>query len=168
MYEAGPQGIQRLLNSAQWDEQGVLTRLREYIVGQIGNTDGILIVDETGFLKNGTKSAGVARQYSGTAGRIENQQIGVFMAYATRVGCAFIDCALYLPEEWLQDRGRCQAAGIPAQMQFATKPQLAQRMVERASSAHIPARWVVADSVYSSDELRLWLQGQGYSYGLAV
>jgi SRSO17 transposase len=109
--------------------------------------DGILSVDERGFLKNGTKSAGVARQYSGIAGRIENQQIGVFMAYATSAGCAFIDCALYLPEEWLQDTARCREAGIGAEVCFATKPQLAQHMLERASAAHVPARWVVADSV---------------------
>jgi SRSO17 transposase len=142
--------------------------LGQYLVAQLGEADGMRILDEIGFLKNGTKSAGVARQYSGTAGRIENQQIGVFMAYVTRQSCAFIDCALYLPEEWFQDEGRRREAGIPMDIRFQTKPQLAQHMLERATAAHVPACWVVADSVYSGDELRLWLQAQGYRYVLAV
>ena len=168
MYEAGPQGMQRLLNAAQWDEAGVRTAVGQYVGAHLGEANGMFILDETGFLKNGTKSAGVARQYSGTAGRIENQQIGVFMAYATSLGCAFLDCALYIPDEWLKDRARCREAGIPTDLPFQTKPQLAQTMLERAKAARIPARWVVADSVYSSDELRLWLQAQGYQYMLAV
>jgi SRSO17 transposase len=166
VYEAGPQGMQRLLNAAQWDEEGVQATLSQYIVEHVGEADGILIVDETGFLKKGMKSAGVARQYSGTAGRIENQQIGVFLAYATGRGCALIDRALYVPDEWLQDKARCQEAGIPMSTRFLTKPQLAQHLLARA--AQVPAQWVVADSVYSSDELRLWLQGRGYCYVLAV
>jgi SRSO17 transposase len=112
-YEAGPQGMQRLLNAAQWNEAGVRASLRQYLVRHLGEVDGKLILDETGFLKKGAKSAGVARQYSGTAGRIENQQIGVFLAYATHRGCAFLDCALYLPEEWFQDEARCREAGLP-------------------------------------------------------
>jgi len=156
MYENGPQGMQRLLNAAQWDEVGV------------GEADGIFIADETGFLKKGSKSAGVARQYSGTAGRIENCQIGVFLAYATRQGCAFLEGTLYLPEEWLQDPQRCRAAGIPENIAFQTKPQLVQQMLSRAEANQILAQWVVADTVYSSDELRLWLQERGYWYVLAV
>ncbi len=167
-YEAGPQAMQRLLNAAQWDEAGVRTGVGQSVGAHLGAADGVFILDETGFLKNGVKSAGVARQYSGTAGRIENQQIGVFMAYATREGCAFLDCAVYIPEEWLQNPERCREAGIPMDLRFQTKPQLAPAMLERATAAHIPARWVVADSVYSSDELRLWLQAHGYQYGLAV
>src|SRR5258707_4960041 len=155
MYENGPQGMQRLLNAAQWDEVGV------------GEADGIFIADETGFLKKGSKSAGVARQYSGTAGRIENCQIGVFLAYATRQGCAFLEGTLYLPEEWLQDPQRCRAAGIPENIAFQTKPQLVQQMLSRAEANQILAQWVVANTVYSSDELRLWLQERGYWYVLS-
>src|SRR5216684_1461875 len=152
MYEDGPQGMQRLLNAAQWNEAGVRDALSRYIAAQLGEPNGIFIADETGFLKKGTKSAGVARQYSGTAGRIENCQIGVFLAYATRQGCAFLEGTLYLPEEWLQDPQRCRAAGIPENIAFQTKPQLVQQMLSRAEANQILAQWVVADTVYSSDE----------------
>lgn len=168
MYEAGPQGMQRLLNAATWREDGVRDTLSRYVAARMGEPEGIFIADETGFLKKGTKSAGVARQYSGTAGRIENCQIGVFLAYATRQGCTFLDGRLYLPEEWLQDSQRCQAAGIPDNVTFETKPQLVRTMLERATANGVPARWVVADTVYSSDDLRLWLQEQGYWYVVAV
>src|SRR5258708_25700124 len=168
MYEAGPQGMQRLLNAAVWQEDEVRDTLSRYVDARMGEPNGIFIADETGFLKKGTKSAGVARQYSGTAGRIENCQIGVFLAYATRQGCVFLDGRLYLPEEWLQDRQRCQAAGIPDNVTFQTKPQLVRAMVERAAANGIPAGWVVADTVYSSDDLTRWLQEQGYWYVVAV
>jgi len=168
MYEAGPQGMQRLLNAAVWQEDEVRDTLSRYVAARMGEPNGIFIADETGFLKKGTKSAGVARQYSGTAGRIENCQIGVFLAYATRQGCVFLDGRLYLPEEWLQDRQRCQAAGIPDNVTFETKPQLVQAMLEHAAANGVPAQWVVADTVYSSDDLRLWLQAQGYWYVVAV
>ena len=135
---------------------------------ELGEADGIVIIDETGFLKKGDKSAGVARQYSGTAGRIENQQIGVFLAYTSKRGCAFIDRELYIPEEWFQDSARCLEAGLPQGISFETKPHLAQRMVERAIAAHIPARWVVADTVYGTDALQVWLEAQGFYYVLAV
>jgi SRSO17 transposase len=168
MHEDGPQRMQRLLNTAQWDVEAVRDDLRSYVAEELGEDDGILILDETGFLKKGSKSAGVARQYSGTAGRIENQQIGVFLAYTSSRGCAFIDRELYLPEEWLHDPVRCREAGIPTGKSFETKPHLAQRMVARAIAAQMPARWVVADTVYGTDELRLWLEEQGYCYVLAV
>lgn len=168
VYERGPQGMQRLLNAAVWDVEAVRDELRAYVIEQLGVPDGVLIVDETGFVKKGLTSVGVARQYSGTAGRIENQQLGVFLAYASCHGAAFIDRELYLPEEWTHDQARCQAAGVPETVGFAAKPALAQRMLDRAWASQVPARWVVADTVYSSDELRLWLQQHGYWYVLAV
>jgi SRSO17 transposase len=166
--EAGPQGVQRLLNAAEWDVEAVRDDLRAFVVEAVGDPTGVLIVDETGFLKKGTKSAGVARQYSGTAGRRENQQIGVFLAYATPRGCAFLDRALYLPETWAVDADRRTEAGIPTAVAFATKGVLAQAMLERAFAAGVPVAWVVGDSVYGHDELRRWLEEQGRHYVLAV
>jgi SRSO17 transposase/transposase len=168
LQEPSPYGLQHLLNGARWDVEAVRDELRTFVVDHLGATNGVLIVDETGFLKQGTHSVGVARQYSGTAGRIENQQIGVFLAYATPQGTAFIDRALYLPEEWTHDPARCQASGVPPTVGFATKPALAQQLLARALAAQVPARWVVADSVYSTDELRLWLQTQDMQYVLMV
>ncbi len=166
--EANPHGVQRLLEEADWDEEAVRDELRTYVIEHLGETSGILVVDETGFVKKGKKSAGVARQYSGTAGRRENSQIGVFLLYASRSGAAFIDRALYLPEEWTQDRVRCRAAGIPDEVEFATKGELAQQMLARAFAAGVPAEWVVGDTVYGYDELRLWLEAQQKNYVLAV
>jgi len=166
--ETGPQGVQRLLNAADWDAEAVRDELRAYVIEHVGEESGVLIVDETGFLKKGTKSAGVARQYSGTAGRRENQQIGVFLAYASPRGCAFLDRALYLPEVWTSDAQRRAEAGIPEDVGFATKGQLAQTMLARAFAANVPARWVTGDAVYGHDELRRWLEEHGRSYVLAV
>jgi SRSO17 transposase len=166
--EPGPQGVQRLLNAADWDADAVRDDLRAYVIAHLGEESGVLLVDETGFLKKGTKSAGVARQYSGTAGRRENQQIGVFLAYASTRGCAFLDRALYLPEVWAADAERRAGAGIPAGVAFATKGELARAMLERAFAANVPARWVAGDAVYGHDELRRWLEGQGRGYVLAV
>jgi SRSO17 transposase len=167
--EGGPQGMQRLLNAADWDAEAVRDDLRAYVVEHLGDEpSGVLVIDETGFLKKGRKSAGVARQYSGTAGRRENQQIGVFLLYASDRGAAFIDRALYLPDEWMGDAARREEAHIPAQVGFATKGELARDLVARAFAAGVPARWVVGDTVYSGDELRRWLQGQGHRYVLAV
>ena len=168
MHEDGPQRMQRLLNAADWDIEAVRDELGQYVAEELGEADGILIIDDTGFPKKGAKSAGVARQYSGTAGRIENQQIGVFLAYTSSQGCAFIDRELYIPEEWFQDSARCSEAGIPQGITFETKPRLAQRMIARVIAAQIPTRWVVADTVYGTDELRVWLEVQGYYYVLAV
>ncbi len=161
-------GVQRLLAEADWDEEAVRDDLRAYVIEQLGEADGTLVVDETGFLKKGRKSAGVARQYSGTAGRRENSQVGVFLSYASAKGAAFIDRALYLPEEWTQDRVRCREAGIPDEVEFATKGELAKRMLARAFAAGVPAEWVVGDTVYGYDELRLWLEQQQKNYVLAV
>src|SRR5947208_3276459 len=166
--EANAHGVQRLLEEADWDEEAVRDELRTYVIEQLGETGGILVVDETGFVKKGKKSAGVARQYSGTAGRRENSQIGVFLLYASRAGAAFIDRALYLPEEWTADRVRCRQAGIPDEVAFATKGELAKLMLARAFAAEVPAEWVVGDTVYGYDELRLWLEAQQKNYVLAV
>jgi SRSO17 transposase len=167
--EGGPQGRQRLLNAADWDAEVVRDELRSYVVEQLGDEpSGVLVIDETGFLKKGTKSAGVARQYSGTAGRRENQQIGVFLLYASDRGAAFIDRALYLPDEWMGDAARREEAHIPEQVGFATKGELARELLARAFAAGVPARWVVGDTVSSGDEVRRWLEGQGRSYVLAV
>lgn len=166
--EAGPQGVQRLLNAADWDAEAVRDDLTAFVIEQLGDPDGVLVVDETGFLKKGTKSVGVQRQYSGTAGRRENQQIGVFLAYATPQGTTLLDRALYLPEGWAQDADRRAEAGVPEAVAFATKGQLAQRMLARAFAAQVPLAWVVGDTIYGGDELRRWLETQGRSYVLAV
>jgi SRSO17 transposase len=167
--EGGPQGMQRLLNAADWDAEAVRDDLRSYVLEHLSDEpSGVLVIDETGFVKKGTKSAGVARQYSGTAGRRENQQIGVFLLYASDHGAAFIDRALYLPDEWMGDAARREEAHIPEQVGFATKGELARELLARAFAAGVPARWVVGDTVYSGDEVRRWLEGQGRSYVLAV
>jgi SRSO17 transposase len=164
-----PDGMQRLLNHARWDADEVRDDLRGYVVEHLGDPGGVLVVDETGFLKKGTKSAGVKRQYSGTAGRIENCQIGVFLAYASRHGHALVDRELYLPESWTADRPRCRQAGIPDQVGFQTKPQLARRMLARALDAGVPTDWVTADEVYGQDgRLRRWLEERDLAHVLAV
>jgi SRSO17 transposase len=142
--------------------------LQAYVIEHLGEAGGILVMDETGFLKKGKKSAGVARQYSGTAGRRENSQVGVFLLYASTKGYAFIDRALYLPEEWTADRVRCREAGIPEEVSFATKGELAQQMLLRAFVAGVPVDWVVGDTVYGYDELRRFLEEQQKNYVLAV
>jgi len=167
--ERTPDGVQRLLRTARWDAEAVRDDLRAYVVEHLGDPDAVLVIDETGFLKKGTKSAGVARQYSGTAGRIENCQIGVFLAYAAPRGRAFLDRALYLPKAWADDDVRRQATGIPPEVAFATKPARARTMLARAFAADVPAAWVTADSVYGSDsKLRMWLQAEQRPYVLAV
>jgi SRSO17 transposase len=167
--EHGPQGVQRLLNAAHWDADAVRDDLRSYVVEHLGTPDGVLVVDETGFLKKGTKSVGVKRQYSGTAGRIENSQIGVFLAYASGRGRAFLDRELYLPEEWAGDQERRAEAGVPAAVGFATKGQLAQTMLGRAFAAGVPAAWVTGDEVYgNAGRLRAWLEAQQRAYVLVV
>jgi SRSO17 transposase len=161
-------GVQRLLAEADWDEEAVREDLRAYVIEHLGEASGVLVVDETGFVKKGKKSAGVARQYSGTAGRRENSQVGVFLGYASPKGYAFIDRALYLPEEWTSDRVRCREAGIPDEVGFATKGELAKRMLDRAFAAGVPAEWVVGDTVYGYEELRMWLDERAKNYVLAV
>src|SRR5579862_5869814 len=167
--ETGPQGVQRLLNRAHWDTDAVRDDLRAYVVEHLGTPEGVLVIDETGFLKKGTKSVGVKRQYSGTAGRIENCQIGVFLAYASERGRAFLDRELYLPEEWALDLERRAGAGVPPAVGFATKGQLAQAMLARAFVAGVPAAWVAGDEVYgNAGRLRGWLEAQQRPYVLAV
>jgi SRSO17 transposase len=166
--ERGPRGVQRLLGDADWDEEAVRDDLRAYISEHLGEENGVLVIDETGFIKKGKKSAGVARQYSGTAGRRENSQIGVFLLYASCQGAGFLDRELYLPQEWTVDRVRCREAGIPDEVGFATKGDLAQRMLSRAFAAGVPAKWVVGDTVYGYDEMRSWLENQRRNYVLAV
>lgn len=167
--EDTPDGIQRLLNAAAWDAEAVRDDLRAYVIEHLGHPGGVLIVDETGFLKKGRKSVGVQRQYSGTAGRIENCQIGVFLAYATPHGCAFLDRALYLPKEWATDAARRAEAGVPDEVTFATKPALARTMLARALDAAVPVAWVTGDSVYGNDRrLRVWLEERQQPFVLAI
>ena len=166
---ATPDGVQRLLATAHWDADHVRDDLRSYVVEHLGHPEAVLVIDETGFLKKGTKSVGVKRQYSGTAGRIENCQIGVFLAYASPWGRTFLDRELYLPEEWATDAERRNEAGVPPAVAFATKPQIARRMLARACQAGVPAAWVTADSVYGGDfTLRKELTERKQRYVVAV
>lgn len=171
--EASPDGMQRLLATADWDADRVRDDLRDYVVDHLGDPGAVLVVDETGFGKKGSRSAGVARQYSGTAGRIENCQIGVFLGYASPAGRTFLDRELYLPKAWTQDRPRCEQAAVPDDATFATKPELAIRMLTRALDAGVPASWVTGDAgdseVYGLHPgLRTFLQERGMSYVLCV
>jgi SRSO17 transposase len=164
-----PRGMQRLLSEAVWDEAGVRDDLRGYVLEHFADPGAVLVVDETGDLKKGTATVGVQRQYTGTAGRTENAQVAVFLAYAGRAGCAFIDRALYLPKSWAGDPARCRAAGVPASTAFATKPALAKEMIGRALDAGTPASWATADEVYGQDpRLRAELARRGLGYVLAV
>jgi SRSO17 transposase len=167
--EVSPDGMQRLLRRADWDVDGVRDDLRDYVVGQLGDAGGVLIADDTGFLKKGTRSAGVQRQYSGTAGRTENCQVGVFLAYASEHGHALIDRELYLPRSWAEDPGRRRAAGIPPEVEFTTKPRQAQAMISRAITAGVPFAWFTADETYGQAKyLQAWLEGQDVSYVMAI
>jgi SRSO17 transposase len=139
------------------------------VVEHLGDPQAVLVVDETGDLKKGTDTVGVARQYTGTAGKVDNAQVAVYLAYATGAGHGVIDRELYLPRGWLADAGRCQAAGVPAQRGFATKPELARVMLQRTLDAGVPGGWVTADEVYGGDpRLRGWLEQRGLAYVLAV
>ena len=167
--DATPYGVQRLLSTYCWDADLVRDDLAGYVVEHLGDTDGVLVVDETGFLKKGNKSAGVQRQYSGTAGRIENCQIGVFLPYASAKGRTLLDRELYLPQVWTEDRERRREAGVPEDVGFQTKPQLAQRMLERALESGVPFGWVAGDEVYGYDRnLRLWLEREGIAHVLVI
>jgi SRSO17 transposase len=167
--DANPFAVQHLLGRAVWDADAVRHELVRYVGDHLGDPEGVFVVDETGFLKKGTQSVGVARQYSGTAGRIENCQIGVFLGYATRHGSALLDRELYLPKEWADDAARRKAAHVPAEVEFTTKIVLAKRMIERAMAAGVPAKWVTADAVYGSDyNFRIALEKQGLGYVVAV
>lgn len=164
-----PHGFQQFLYRAVWDPDAVRDDLRAYVAQHLGDPQGVLVGDETGCLKKGEKSAGVQRQYSGTAGRRENCQIGVFLTYASPRGHTFLDRALYLPTSWTDDRDHCRAAGIPDEVAFVTKPARAQAMLERALDAGVPAAWGTADSIYGDVEcLRVWLEARPIGYVLAV
>lgn len=169
-----PVNLQHFIARAEWDAEAVRDDLRNYVVEQLGveqlvDPDAVLIVDETGFLKKGTKSVGVKRQYSGTAGRIENCQVGVFLAYRSPRGHALIDRALYLPREWADDAARRAEAHVPASIAFATKPALARAMLARALAAQVPAAWVTADEVYGSDyHFRRFCEEKRLSYVVAI
>jgi hypothetical protein len=168
MEEAAPYRVQHLLDRARWDADAARDKLRHYVVEELSSPDAVLIVDETGFLKKGLHSAGVKRQYSGTGGRIENSQVGVFLCYGSDPGAALVDRELYLPQEWAEDPERRREAAIPETVEFATKPELARQMIERALDAGAPCGWVAADEVYGHDsQLRRFLEGRQMAYVLA-
>jgi SRSO17 transposase len=167
--DATPDGVQDFLSRMRWDADAVRDDLRAYVVEHLGDPEAVLVLDETGFLKKGDKSAGVQRQYSGTAGRIENCQIGVFLGYAGRHGQTLIDRALYLPARWTGDPARCAAAGIPDGVALTTKPKLGLAMLDRALEAGVPFAWVTGDSVYGADHrIRRRLEAHQRGYVLAV
>ncbi|WIN00810.1 IS701 family transposase [Actinoplanes oblitus] len=167
--DVSPDGMQRLLRWADWDIDGVRDVVRDYVIENLGDPRGVLIIDDTGFLKKGVRSAGVARQYSGTAGRIENCQIGVFLAYRSTRGHALIDRQLYLPAVWTDDRDRCRAAGVPDEVDFATKVQMAREMLARAFAAGVPAAWVTMDEAYGQwKSLRVWLEDHDQPHVVAT
>lgn len=164
-----PDGMQDFLSRMRWDAEAVRDDLRAYVVEHLGDPGAVLVLDETGFVKKGTRSVGVQRQYSGTAGRIENCQVGVFLAYASGKGHALIDRALYLPERWAGDPARRAKAGVPEEVAFASKPKLGLAMLQRALTAAVPFTWVTGDSVYGADHrLRRLLERHGRGYVLAV
>jgi len=165
----GPQAMQRLLREAVWDADQVRDDVRDLVAETLGRPDGVLIADETGVLKKGVHSVGVQRQYTGTAGRIENSQVAVFLAYASSAGRALIDRRIYLPSSWVDDPERCAAAGIPEGAEFATKPRLALGMITAAVRGRVPAGWVTGDEVYGNDPaFRAGVQALGLGYVLAV
>ena len=167
--DPNPDGMQHLLARAMWNHDGVRDDVRAYLVEHLGHPEAVLVVDETGDLKKGTATVGVQRQYTGTAGRVENAQVAVYLAYATDAGHALIDRELYIPQGWIDDPARCQAAGIPDQVGFATKPALATAMICRALDAGVPAGWVAGDEVYGADpRLRAELEARQIGYVLAV
>src|ERR1700761_5048623 len=167
--DPGPWRQQAILGRGRWDADALRDLVREYALETLADPDAVVVLDETGFLKKGHASCGVARQYTGSAGKITNCQIGVFAAYVSRHGHAFIDRALYLPKPWASDSARRTAAHVPEEVGFATKPQLASRMIQRAIEANVPFAWVAADSVYGIGALEMDLRkaGKGYVLGVA-
>src|SRR3954454_10935465 len=167
--DATPDGMQHLLSRARWDTDGVAEDLRDYVVDHLGDPGAVLVIDETGDLKKGTHTVGVQRQYTGTAGRIENSQVAVYLTYAGTRGHALIDRELYLPRSWTDDPARCAAAGVPTEVGFATKPALATAMLIRALDAGVPAQWATGDEVYGADpDLRAALEDRRVGYVLAI
>jgi SRSO17 transposase len=164
-----PDGMQRLLRTAGWDVDGVRDDLRGYVLNKLGDPAGVFVIDETGFIKKGVRSAGVQRQYTGTTGKVDNCQLGVFLAYASPRGRALIDRELYLPKSWTDDRSRCAAAGVPDEVGFATKPALGLAMLERALAAGVLSGWVTADEAYGQNRaFRDWLAARAVPFVLAT
>ncbi len=169
MGESTPYAIQQFIYRGQFSADALRDELRDYVNEKLGDEDGVLVVDETGFLKQGKMSCGVKRQYSGTAGRIENSQIGGFLTYAGEKGHAPIDRRLYIPEDWFADEARCRKAGIPEGVQFQTKPRMALEMIQEATAAGVSYRWVTGDCVYGDYRtIRLWLEDARKCYVLCV
>jgi SRSO17 transposase len=167
--DARPWRTQRVLSHVLWDEEAARDLCREHAVERLGAEDAVLVVDETGFVKKGRHSAGVARQYCGTVGKVENCQVGVFLAYGSREGHALIDRRLYLPEAWAGDAERRRAAKVPEDVPFLTKPAIAREMIARALDAGVPCAWVLGDEVYGADRrLRLMLEERGKPYLLTI
>jgi len=166
--DPGPWRQQAILGRGRWDADALRDVVRDYAMDTLADLDAVLVIDETGFLKQGKSSCGVGRQYTGSAGKITNCQIGVFAAYVSRHGHAFIDRALYLPKAWTDDPVRLATAHVPADVGFATKPRLARRMIERAIAAGVPFAWVAADTVYGVSELEMALRRAGKGYVLGV
>jgi SRSO17 transposase len=167
--DPSPDGMQHLLARARWDADGVRDDMRAYVIEQLGDPGAVLVIDETGDVKKGTATPGVQRQYTGTAGRIENAQVAVYLGYAAPRGHTLIDRELYLPRSWAGNEERCAAAGIPGDVKFATKPELARRMIERSVTAAVLFAWVAGDEVYGDNgPLRTWLEAERIAYVLAV
>ena len=167
--DPGPWRQQAVLGRGRWDADALRGIVRDYALETLADEEAVLVIDETGFLKQGKASCGVARQYTGSAGKITNCQIGVFASYVSRHGHAFIDRALYLPREWADDPERLKAAHVPGKVSFATKPQIARRMIARAIATKVPFSFVAADSVYGTGEIETMLRkaGKGYVLGVA-
>lgn len=167
--DPGPWRQQAVVGRSQWDAEALVAIVRDYVVENLADPDAVLVIDETGFLKQGKASCGVGRQYTGSAGKITNCQIGVFATYASRHGHAFIDRALYLPKAWTDDPARMAAAHVPPGTAFATKPALARQMIDRAITADVPFSWVAADTVYGVGDIETTLRraGKGYVLGVA-
>jgi SRSO17 transposase len=164
-----PDGMQRLLRTAGWEVDGVRDDLRGYVLDELGDSSGVWIVDDTGFIKKGVRSAGVQRQYTGTTGKIDNCQLGVFLAYGSARGRALVDRELYLPTSWTEDTDRCAAAGIPADVGFATKPRLGIAMLDRAHAAGVLVGWVSADEAFGQNRaFRSWLAAREVPFVLAT
>jgi SRSO17 transposase len=167
--ETCPRGMQRFLSAARWDADAVLDDVRGWVIKHLGDPDAVLVIDETGDVKKGAATVGVQRQYTGTAGRIENSQVAVYLTYASAKGHALMRRALYLPKSWTDDPPRLAAAGVPAEVRFATKPALAMSMITDALDAQVPAQWVAGDEVYGADPtLRKALLERGIGYVLAI
>lgn len=166
---ARPYRMQSLIGRSRWDADAMMLAVRNYVVEALGDRDGVLVVDETGFLKKGEHSVGVGRQYSGTAGRIENCQVGVFLSYASRFGHALLDRRLYLPKDWTENAARCAKAAVPEDQRFATKPEIARELIASALDAGVPCAYVLGDALYGSDKsLRVMLEQREQPHVLAI